>query len=283
MPLALLIEGVFHWGFSIRMVSESAAANPYPIPPPSTLIGALAYGYATTKREPECHEKGSFSTAAKVFDYVLWASFALKWSNGQCLTSCTDMIRMFSLIYQRGERHEWKYHDMWFGVRGHGKTYYPNGAFAAIYLLKDEAVKMLFNHEESLLKAAYSITRIGSKESLTSIVSAEISRDFRQVSPPLRTSFYFPARLVKAYDERYVISATLPILSREMYSLKRTPILPGAHEDYLIPVGNKEFWSPGEATIYELSEGAKAIEIKFNEHDVRLVVPSDVADKILRC
>jgi len=283
--IALLVEGVFHWGFSVRVVSESAAANPYPVPPPTTLVGALAYGYAITKGVAECFEaKGYYSTAAKIFDHVLWASFGFKKLNEQCFTPCTDMIRMFSLIYQRGERHKWKYYyeGMWFGVRGHGKVYYPNGGFMIVYLL-DDGIQKLFESHNALIKAASAIPRIGSRESLVSIATVKTSSKIEKISTPFKTSFYFPTRLVKYLDEDHVISTSLPIITKEFYAIKRSPVLPGAHEDYFVPVQSRGFWSPGEVTIYELASEASGLRIIFDgESHVDLVVPTDVVNRVLR-
>jgi len=278
LALALLIEGTFHWGFSVRMISESAAANPYPVPPPSTLVGALAYGCAIVKRFSECYlEKNKkYSTAAKLVKYILWSTFSLK-GNNVCLTSYSDMLRMFSLPYQRGARHEPKYRDMWFGVRAHGKVYYPNGGFGILYLLDDGIIEFL-GGEDILLRAASHIVRLGSREGLVSISNISLSSSISVVNPPIRTSFYFPKKLVKVLDRENVTLVTLPVFSKDLYLAERITALPGMHEEYYVPLAVPAFWLPGDVEVRVLNDEGAALKIDFGDNrQINLIVPKRVA------
>ena len=49
----LKIDLDLHWGFSSRPLRLSKTRDSYLLPPPTTVIGALSYGYAVTSKLPE--------------------------------------------------------------------------------------------------------------------------------------------------------------------------------------------------------------------------------------
>ncbi len=52
------------WGFISRKLFSSKSRESYIVPPPTTLIGALSYGYARLNKIPE--EEGSLSSAERI-------------------------------------------------------------------------------------------------------------------------------------------------------------------------------------------------------------------------
>jgi len=279
----LLVEGEIHWGYSIRAVSESAAAHPYTVPPPSTLMGALAFGIAQLHlRKPEClYEDGKlYSFTVKVFDHTLWATMSLGGSS--LVTPSSDMIKMFSLIYQRGERHKLEYWEkgMWFGVRGHGKMYNPNGNFKILYVINDRLIDEI-GSEQNLIKAAYQISRLGSKESIVNINSAllstklEVMRDKR----PLRTSFYFPTEL--AEDVADAVIVTLPKTLKSSFIISpREALSLSLHENYYLPALQLGYLRPREAIVRKLSKNGVAFRASFEDREILFIAPKSLAEKL---
>ncbi|RLF94554.1 type I-A CRISPR-associated protein Cas5 [Thermococci archaeon] len=293
--IAIKTIGEFHWGYSIRAVSESAAAHPYPVPPPSTLIGGLSYGLAKLSRLGESMEikkEGATVLASRtlsIYDAVTWVAFGFDHLNqGETIILAqgySDLTRLFRLVYQRGDRHRWEQKDMWFGVAAHGKVYYPSGAFKIVYLIDEEQIKksgmIRDSIDDALVKACLSINRLGSKESLVSIRSAEITKDIRAVKPPASTSLYFPLALVESYEEEVGEVIELPVFDKDR--LKRGLILRGPglwigdHESYVLPTLEIGYKGPGSIMIYKLSNQGALIKAVFGSGSEVLVVPRDIA------
>jgi CRISPR-associated protein Cas5a/b/c len=288
--LALMVEGVFHWGFSVRLVTESAGAQYYPYPPPSTLIGALAYGVSVVKELPECvvttaggGGAGILSTAAQVHRAVRWAAFAFsdEFSVGHAVAvGYSDFIRAFRLPYQRGTRHTWDQSDMWYGVNAHGRVYACGAGFKAIYLADEKGLEELGLGEHDLLGAAYSIVRVGVRESLVSVVSAEVTRDVGirkagEVKGPLEIEYYFPARL--AEDVEHAELVHLPKLDPRLWEFRPTsPILLHDHEEFYAPPGIGFVLKPGRMLVGRLAEGAALVSARFEGRVERVVAPAEV-------
>jgi CRISPR-associated protein Cas5a/b/c len=289
--LALLVEGIFHWGFSVRLVTESAGAQYYPYPPPSTLIGALAYGVSAVKGLPECiispAGKGSnaiLSTVAQIHRAVRWATFAFsdKFSVRRVgAVGYSDFIRAFRLPYQRGQRHTWGQSEMWYGVNAHGRVYACGAGFKAIYLVDEKRLEGLELGESDLLRAAYSIVRIGARESLVSVVSAEVTKDVEvqmsgEVKEPLEIEYYFPARL--AEDVEHAELVHLPRLDSRLWEFRPTrPVALHEHEEFYAPLGLGFVLKPGRMLVGRLAEGAIVVIARFKGSVERLVAPAEVS------
>jgi CRISPR-associated protein Cas5a/b/c len=290
--LTLLVKGAFHWGFSVRIVTESAGAQYYPYPPPSTLIGALAYGLSALKGLPECRLSASsggraalLSNAASTYGIVRWAAFAfsdeLSVVQRSAAVGYSDFIRAFRLPYQRGARHTWEQRDMWYGVSAHGKVYACGAGFKAFYLIDEGRLKDLGVNDSDLLTAAYSIVRIGVRESLVSVTAVEASRDIRasmaeEVKRPFETEYYFPARLAEDVEEAE--TTHLPKLDVKLWEFRpESPIALHDHEGYYMPSRLAFILTPGRMRINKLAKGGALLTARFNDNRVeRLVVPIDV-------
>jgi CRISPR-associated protein Cas5a/b/c len=288
--LALLVEGVFHWGFSVRIVTESAGAQHYPYPPPSTLIGALAYGVSAVRGLPECEVPGSGrratlrSTAALVHKAVRWAAFAF--SDGPsaprraAAVGYSDFIRAFRLPYQRGARHVWEQQDMWYGVNAHGRVYACGAGFKALYLVDEAGLSELGLGERDLLKAAYSIVRVGARESLVSVVSAHLTRDVEirgaeGARGPLEIEYYFPARL--AEDVEHAELVHLPKLDPRLWEFRpASPVALHEHEEFYAPLSAGFVIKPDRMLVGRLAKGAALVSARFGGRVERAVVPAEV-------
>ncbi|MEM1554720.1 MAG: type I-A CRISPR-associated protein Cas5a [Thermoproteota archaeon] len=276
---ALLVEGLFHWGFSVRVVTESAGAISYHVPPPSTLMGALAYGLVINRAYPEViveNEKTIKSSVAKLKDVVKWATFAFV--NGSSKISAvrySDFIRSFRLPYQRGVRHEEP--DYWYGISASGKVYALGTGFKILYFLNTKSLEENGISDLELFKAAYSIIRLGAKEGIISITGVSISKKMSKVSPPINTDYYFPCRLGEIANTDYE-RISLPIIKDAIWEFRpSTPIYIHEHEEYYIPKRSIGFTiNPFTMKVKKLSDDAVALKADFeNMRSEIAVVPVD--------
>jgi len=293
--LALLVRGLFHWGFSARIITESAGAQYYPYPPPSTLIGALAYGVNVVKGLPECNLLASgkgvtlVSSSALVYDAVPWATFAfsdeLSAVRRSAALGYSDFIRAFRLLYQRVDRHKWEQSDMWYGVNAHGKVYACGAGFKAFYLVDEKRSKDLGLSYRDLLTAACSIVRIGAREGLVSVISVEASRDVKVFSAeeakvPFETEYYFPARLAEdTVEEAEVVH--LPRLDKKLWEFRpEDPLGLHEHEEYYAPSSLGLIIRPGKMRVNRLTgEGALVVANFSNNVVEKVVVPLEVVKR----
>ncbi|MGC8987812.1 type I-A CRISPR-associated protein Cas5a [Infirmifilum sp.] len=155
----------FHWGYLIRKYTASKTRESYLVPPPTTLIGALAYGYAKLKNLPEedtgyiCYD---CSTAERIRKQIISVNTKLL----SRIILYADLTRIW-----------------WFRKRESiakmdavaiGKTY-----VGKLNTAKDMEVVYVFSNDikeeekRNLVKAAYSIIRIGGSHGLVSVIDVD--------------------------------------------------------------------------------------------------------------
>jgi CRISPR-associated protein Cas5a/b/c len=171
---AVVVRGQFHWGFAIREPLQSALQSPLFLPPPGTLIGALARAV----EKVESRHYGGLE------DKIKWAAFGFDEKiPGLSLTSLAivDINRHLKAPYSRTERRsspEYK-----FAAVPTGKVYAP--AFKAILLYLGEGISRLG-------QAAWGISRLGSKESLFAVSEVQVCRAAEVGYGEFGTSLYVP-------------------------------------------------------------------------------------------
>lgn len=211
--IGLRIEVTFHWGFWVRAPFTSRYQESLTIPPPTTLIGALAepliqLGFLKGVRGETIKTDLGVSSAASLLDSIIpTASFCFDGTqNG---FAYEDINRYITLHYQQKakdpsgiRRYLPQYRT---GALRVGKVSMPSGRGIACYIIDADAAHGIFSDdpERSLLQAAYNITRLGSKESIVSVESAEIIPNPTTLKPPLeiKTRYYFPYRLAEVTSE----------------------------------------------------------------------------------
>lgn len=212
--LALTIKARYHWGFWVRVPGTSKFQATLPIPPPTTIIGALAYplarrgvlSYQGVRWEGEVlldKKLGPMSPAGLLEKYIYaTASFDIDQSMGYMWD---DLNKFVTLLFQEttkgtdeeeavgGRRYLMKYRT---GALPAGKVYYPSGVLSMV-LLVDEGLREIVpgKLEDELRMAAWQITRVGSKESIVSVEEVQLSEAKPLEERRVRTRYYFPARL----------------------------------------------------------------------------------------
>ncbi|MEM2354179.1 MAG: type I-A CRISPR-associated protein Cas5a [Desulfurococcaceae archaeon] len=177
-------------GLSIFYPYTSTSAPVHPLPPPTTLLGAIAYPYM---RQYQVEDVEGGSAAAKFLDYIVYAVAGCK---GYVITR--DVERVYQAIYQRKERWKEEFKDLWYTIAVRGIVKYLEDKLYTLYLSKNPDV----------LKYAYGITRIGRKEGLVVVKSVTI-KQLNEVlvhasyNTSFETLFYTPATIVECSEGAY--------------------------------------------------------------------------------
>lgn len=204
-PALLFSDIVFAWGFSVKSPFVSAAQLSILLPPPSTLIGSLAYGLAKTLKLPECELISGGRIASRtrhVVQFIRSAHFGLdKEFYGTYPIQWTDISRTLALPFLQRPYRKPREKCSWFGIHGFGKVLMPNAhARLAFVVDSNVAKKKLGEKWQQILKmAASSIISIGSKEGLVSVKSVKIKEAKIELSRA-KTSYYFPRESIDYSD-----------------------------------------------------------------------------------
>ena len=172
MPVYAYARLVFSWGFSVRPPGLSAGGPSFQVPPPSTLVGALAAGAARVLGWSEHLVRAGGRRQVQVYSpaYLLarhlLAAGAVVWGP---VVLHRDVVRYSTLPYQSAGNI--KDPAQWFGAQNYGLSM-AAGAEAELVLVFDDGVLDLLGGPGALRAAAASIHRLGTKESLVSVVEA---------------------------------------------------------------------------------------------------------------
>lgn len=214
--LGIKIEGEYHWGYWIRVPGTSKQQSTLPLPPPTTLIGALAFPLARKGllKVAKSQDKISGETLLKleggkpnprsvssIFEgAVLGAAISI---SGKAMT-WEDINKYTTLHFQTttkekdeeklagGRRYLEKYKT---GAISSGKVFYPKGRATVFYALDDETISKVIQApwEKHLEEACWAISRIGSKESIFSVSKVNFSELGNKTGGVVKTRLYFPA------------------------------------------------------------------------------------------
>jgi len=181
-----------HWGYSFKRTLFSKTRDSYLLPPPTALIGALAYGLARVKdiSEEILSNGGWISSSNIVRDFIRSVNIKVN----APLHHHSDLAKIW--WYRARERR------VKFDAVATGKVYIPAinnlPSIEAIYVIDE--LKLRDIRKEDLLLAAYSIVRLGSKESLTSVMSVSYGEAKELSEREVTTSYSFWYDLVESID-----------------------------------------------------------------------------------
>lgn len=260
--LGLTVRAEYHWGYWVRVPFTTKLQSSLPVPPPTTLIGALAGGLVRegflksldgNKISGEMfvvNKEDLRSPASLLDDALITASAAFPPRRYAFLMD--DINRYVTLLFQAkikekiGEeeiprRYLPQYRT---GAIHCGKVYYPSGPIDLAYLFNLDKLKSVIEGDpiRALEVSSWNITRIGSKESLVSIkrVSCkELNKsDIRKGI--VKTRFYFPSRAGKVQNGLYYTE----MLWRRGWGRHDPPIF----DEYVVP-GTKSPIQNDEVTV----------------------------------
>ncbi len=222
---AILVKAILVWGFSIKYPGQSAAQEAFPYPLPSTLLGALASGYARLKGLPEKTGEKESSTV-RLLDMVRYVTACMRGYGVKQL----DPQRNVVIGFQRKERR--KNPRYWHGLQAMGKVYALKTRLHILYLVGEK-------HVEELAKAAWNIVYIGGKESLVNVEDVELhvievlDEDYGE------TCYMTPAEIVEEPPENGLKISFWDWRDRRSYQYGQTPRLV---KEYYIPYTHGMFY-----------------------------------------
>lgn len=253
------------WGFTVRYKGVSAAQPSYPVPPPTTVIGAFGYALArildlNPYQGFDSEKVGNgyiISFTMKVFlESTITASAALVKPKGLIsgLSIYLEPTRLIASAYKGGTeltriKKAKIFTDEFFAdalnrmlpVQATGSAYAPELLLDLLWIVDaDKLSKELGLRREEFdkiaSKAVHGVVRVGSKEGLVAIQKAGYYTKASTLSTGggFRTRFYVPAECVEPLDREFVAEIELPGLS---YSPRRFYIAAQlASQNIIIPL-----------------------------------------------
>jgi len=220
----------------------------YPLPPQTTLLGALAY--PLLRNSPEELEQGC-SPAIKLLDYIVYATAG---AEGYTITRTIE--RMYNTVYQKIER--WVSTDrgdsekLRWGILVTGYVTYLDSLLYILYISKNR----------DILQYVYGITRIGKKEGLASVEEVlvdDVDKYIDASAIKAETIFYVPRYLAECYPAKIY---SMPILHRDNFCQSRKP-----------QVLVQEFYVPLETggMVCRVLDNATVLRVK----DLEIIIPKD--------
>ena len=207
-----------HWGFSTRKILFSKTRDSYLIPPPTTLIGVLAYGLARIRKYPE-EGDGGLSTADYLRKYVKSVNVRVN----TALHHYSDLSRIW--WYRKREK-KTKFDAV---ALGKVYTHCNDPALTVTYILVGEAE----NELKDLLLASYSISRVGVKEGITSVSKVEYGVAEVVSSNEAEISYSFWHDLAEIIEGDYMTQSVIDFMrtpigdySRAAYRVQAYPYNP---------------------------------------------------------
>ncbi|MCE4599080.1 MAG: type I-A CRISPR-associated protein Cas5a [Desulfurococcales archaeon] len=182
------------WGLSINYYHSTRGRQSLHVIPPTTLIGALSYPLAKLMRWPET-SKGD-STASRLIGIIKGVYYSILQG---ALIPYTEIGKIWFYKVKTKEALS--------DAVGIQKLYSkPQTKIKIIYIVKvSEARKLLGDEWRRILtSAAYSITRVGSKESIVSVDSIDICKIGLDGGD--KTRYTVPLYNVEGIEGEYTIS-----------------------------------------------------------------------------
>lgn len=213
----LLVEVAPHSPVSVFVPLSSAAAESFLLPPPTTLVGALAYAYLRTQGSVKELEDGA-SAAARLLEKVDYAAAGVL--NGYMVFRTVE--RVYQHPYLRSEHR-----------REMGMAYTVAPRAAALY---NRLLLLYITRDRDLARYAYGITRVGRKEGLVSVLNVVCEEVGKVVSPSTAcsTTFYFPKSIADSLSGPHEVQR-LPVLSRRNFEKQVRTIEDLDREEFVVP------------------------------------------------
>ncbi|MEM4810858.1 MAG: type I-A CRISPR-associated protein Cas5a [Thermofilum sp.] len=220
---ALLVKLTLHSPISVFMPLVSLSAESFLLPPPTTLVGALAYPYFRKMGSQAVEQLiDGASPACTLLEpprKVLYAAAAPASAYSKFMT----VERVYQHVYLR--KYYWADREKAYTVAVRGCSLIDQ--LYVFYLVTDLA----------LVESAYGITRIGRKEGLASVeevVLEEASKVIHDTSV-CETRFYFPKSIADNYSRGTGVVVRMPRLVPENFRKNISDPSRIPYEEYIVP------------------------------------------------
>jgi CRISPR-associated protein Cas5a/b/c len=251
---AILVEVTPYNFLSTYTPYASTSANVYFLPPPTTLVGALAYAYRRSLGIfKELRDDGASDAVELVEKGIVRYTAA---GVDEHFTVANTVERVYQHPYLR--KKYWKKEEMTYtvGVRSH------------VFLRRLYILYIVTSKE--VARYSYAITRIGRKESLVSVdkvLVAPVKELVDYKSETCETGFYFPVSIAKNYTPKDAwIEIEMPKLVKENFIKKTVAV-----ERFAVP---KPF-TFSRATV-ELEKNGAILKVGLDNKVFAIPVPKDV-------
>jgi len=204
----------FHWGFILRQPLYTAVQPSTKYPTLTSIIGALSYGLSKVKALPEVSviDNHLYSTAIEFLKLSTWITYALHLPSPELgVVETRDINKVvLSLGIRRenifpGSRFIW-------GIQAHGKVYLPGVDMDICVFTRNEYADIVF-------KASWLLSRLGSKESLVSVINVRIL-DVKEISMKnVKTRFITLSDTVEKVLEGIYDEVNMPCPCTEWWKL----------------------------------------------------------------
>lgn len=195
---ALKVEGVYHWGYWVKGLEVSKLQFSLRFPPPTTLIGAISLplvkaGYVKNiLGEIDRNLCSPAKFLSKIFPV---ATIALD-GYGYYFEDINVYILLHFQGFQkdRETRQVRRYLPKFRrGAILNGRVYAPYCRFTVIYMVNAEKAFDLIGEdwESKIVRGAWEILRIGSKESIVSVEKVSLINVVEEKADIVKTKFYF--------------------------------------------------------------------------------------------
>ena len=231
MPRLLRVVVRLHWGYSVKHPLYSAGQPSLRFPPPTSLLGALAYPLHLQEAKPEMVAVGGnlYSSTVELLDSVPWVCYRISNLDPRSLVETKDISRVLIAPYQRGENVYPGSPNIW-AVQVHGKIYAPTLTLDIVYVVANSKVDIA-----KLVQAAWGIARLGVKEAIASTVNVELLDATPVSKEVVETKYGFPQTLAEPLEGGYVVSR-LPLPHRDWYRLAEVRDPSTYMDDYILPI-----------------------------------------------
>ncbi len=247
-----------HWGYSVKHPIYSASQPCLRYPPPTTLLGALAYAIAR-EEGIEVRLEGStlYSYATQLLSVVPWTTYRFLDVDPSVLIETRDISRVLMAPYTRSDNVYPGSIYVW-AVQTHGKIYAPCTTLEILYIVRSDAL-------DKISRAAWGITRLGTRESIVSVQLVEPLEAETVENNVVETSFGFPRSLATPVEGSFVESR-LSIPSRDWYALGIVRDVGRYLEDFVIPINTVKAKLSGRGTA-----------LRIGKPGLYVVIPREVA------
>ncbi len=215
----IIIHGIHHWGFSVRVPRASAGGDSYIVPPITTILGALSRGYCSdyaVKSNVSCTKEFIDKFSSDLF----WVTYGVE---DPMLIPYSDLLREERVPYRRSKYRDIKEVTNWFGVSAFGKVYGAGASFSIVLLLNKENV-------EFWSKLGWQIVSLGTKESLVTITDVKVVDVVESNEEEFYVMYYMPEECLK--NKEGFETVNMPV--KNVYELSNKPNI-GVFSNFLVP------------------------------------------------
>lgn len=214
---------ILHWGFSVRTPFMSGAQLSYRVPPPTTIVGALAHAYFAkqgNRREVSLHNG---KLVSRVVEFV--KKFGIKYATCTCFRTVQfqSVVRYFIGFYLAREMYDdfrknrIRVPEDLFGPVSFGYVAAPTATFMVVLIARERIDNDVF----------YSVTRIGSRESIVC------------PNPELKVEVFSRSDLTECKPGDFVDDVRFPFPQEAAHKIKGVYVteqcfIPYAERDFII-------------------------------------------------